>query len=545
VRSRYALAAAAALAVAVALRTVPLYASPLPFNPDGIVHARWAATTVREGALPLADLATDDLHFPPLLAVVALVADVPPMRIAQPVSALVGAVAGLVGLALARRLAARRGWSRRETFAAATLAGGLLAVEGLYLHRSAPTDEQTVGLLLVPLAAVALGRAATTGRRAWWAVVAAAGGTLAPVHNLDGTVFALGLAVVAALAVARESGRRAMAMVGVALAGGAVLAAWHAGLPRLTAVYVHQQDRLLDVPGLVLAWLVLVAVGGTWYVGRTARTQRAVGVGAAAVGFGLLALNAATTVFPGTPSTPPALLAALLPLALPVALAATRLPDATRPTAEGIALGAMMAGPLVLVGVSLTAGLSPVYLATAYRATTFLHLPVLVLAALGTVAVGRWLATGRNVRAGTALRVGLAVAIVCAAAVSSPIAFGGLSVLNYKGVTTTGELSASTFAADHAGEWAGDDHLVRVAPPPGNGTTGPAYDWLRGGGPPPDCFVLGQRSWTTTGAQFYPAAPERLDAAAFGGWTTSRDVVYRGGAGDPVVGVAPTGDGAC
>jgi hypothetical protein len=126
-------------------------------------------------------------------------------------------------------------------------------------------------------------------------------------------------------------------------------------------------------------------------------------------------------------------------------------------------------------------------------------------------------------------------------------ALGGLSVLIHQGVTPTAELGAAVCASSPAGAtWAGDDHLVRVEPPDGAaGVRAPTYAWLRGGGDPPGCLVLAQRSWTTTGAQFFPAPPEPLAARAYREWLRTGDVVYRSGAGDPIAGVAPRGDGTC
>jgi hypothetical protein len=133
-------------------------------------------------------------------------------------------------------------------------------------------------------------------------------------------------------------------------------------------------------------------------------------------------------------------------------------------------------------------------------------------------------------------------------------------------VTTPAELSAAGFAATHAnGSWAGDDHVVRIAPyhadhrdrdgDGGRGNDGdragdgdpdftrgaraPVYRWLHDDGAPPACLTVGQRSWTTTGAQFYPAPPVRLDRARYDRTLATRNVVYATTGRDPIVATVP------
>lgn len=544
-RARFPLAVLAVFLLALAMRTLVLYRSPLPFNPDGIHHAQLASEAVASGRLPLARMGTDDLHFEALLATVSTVTGVSTLRVAQPASAVVGAAPAILGVAVARRLSLRRGWGGSRARVAAIVAGLLLAVEGLYLHRSMATDEQTVGLFLVPLAVVAASRGSRTGRTAWWVVAAGTLVALPPVHNLDATVAALSLVVLVVLGVVWrpfDARRRRLAV----LTGAFVLAlpAYHVVVERLTPARILQEARLTDVPGLLLAWAVAIALLSVVLVRSSARTQRVVGWSVAGTLFGLLALNATTTVFPGTPATPKVLLTLLFPLAIPVALAVWGGPESTTPDDDGGALVALGGGVFVLVGVSVTASLTPEYLATAYRSTTFLHFPVLVAAGIGVAAL-----LGRSPSADRpTVRVVVVALVVVAAATSIPVAFGGLTMLPYKGVTTTGEYAASEFAATNGGsQWAGDDHIVRIGPfisPGSNGSRRPAFRWLAGRGDPPDCLTVVQRSWTTTGAQFYPAPPARLSVGTYRAWRASSSVVYHGGGGDPIrAGIPRSGRG--
>lgn len=543
-RRTYGLAVVAILLVGGALRTVPTYRSPLPFNPDGIHHASIAADVVASGRLPLWRMPTDYLIFSPLLAVVSEVLGVDPLHVAQPVSAVVGTLPAVLVVAVVRRLTRGLGWPTRRSYAAAILAGLLLAVQGLYLHRSMPTDAQTLGLFLVPLAAVAVVRAYRTGRRAWAVAAVVVLVVLPPLHNLDGVVMALVLTTLVAVAFVRNSLRSVARLA--ALAGGYWLyvGGYNLAAHLFAPAHIRDTGRILDVPELLPAWLVLVVLAVAWLLGTGRRVQRGVGLAAFAALFALVTVNAVVPVFPGTQSTPPVVLAGLYPLFVLVGLAAWTTPEILRERTTGFALVGLVGGPFVLVGMALSAKLTPTYLNMAYRTQPFLHFPVVAAAAVGAVA----LANAGFPRRRT-VRIGVAAMVVASATASVPLAFGGLAVTSWQGVTTPGELSASTFASAHADDaWASDDHVVRNARNldlESSGSITPVYDWLRGGAPPPDCLVVAKQSWTTTGAQFFPAPPERLPERSNEDWLRTGSVVYHGGSGDPIRMVAPSGDGGC
>ncbi len=110
-------------------------------------------------------------------------------------------------------------------------------------------------------------------------------------------------------------------------------------------------------------------------------------------------------------------------------------------------------------------------------------------------------------------------------------------------MTTPEELSASGFATEHTAEWTGDDHLVRIRgyhDGDGNGSRTASYRWLQGG-EVPRCAVLVQQSWTTTGAQFYPAPPERLAPLTYAGTLEERNTVYATTGPDPIMLSVPAG----
>lgn len=526
--------AAGVLVVAVALRLGPLLQSPLPFNPDGVVYAGTVAAALERGSLPLARMAVDELHFASLLAVVSHATGRSALSIAQPALAVVGAVPALLVVAAGRRLAAAAdvSWIR----GVGLLAGGLLAVEGLYLHRSMPVDEQTVGLLLVPVAAYALARCWTDRR--WGVVLAVALVALPVVHNLDSAVAGV-LVVAAALHYAVRGRRRGALALGV---GGLLywlyVAGYSLGVAAHTPASIVQNARITDVPGLFVAWVILVAFGSAWFVSLSARRQRQL----LAAGFGswfvLLGVNAVVPVFPGMPTTTTLVLVGVACLLVPAAVAAYGAPAAAR-TRFGVPFTAQVAAVFGFVGVSLTAALTPAYVNTLYRVQTFVHLPAMAFAAVGVAMV----ASRRGWRPSSGKTRVLAAVVVVAAAASIPVAFAGLDALAYKGVTTEAEFEAASFATTHvAGEWAADDHAGRIARyhgPDAGGQVLPVYEWIHGGAQPPGCPVVSQQSWTTTGGQFYPKPPVAVSTGVYESFVDTRNVVYSSSSRDALVVTTP------
>jgi hypothetical protein len=544
---RVALALVAVFAVGVALRGLSLWTSPLPFNPDGFYHAHNAAGAVATGALPLGGMAVDDLGFGAFLAVVGLVVDQPTQRVAQPVVAVVGTVPAVVGALVARRASRRLGYDRSSSGVAGVVAGALLAVGGVYLYRSMPVDEQTLGLAAVPVALTAVAVALGRGDRRWLVLAAPVLVFLPSLHNLDSVVTGLSLFSVAVLAVTRHrsAGRGTFAVV---IAVGFTL--WYVvytlGTAQLTAATVIQSERVVTAPGLLVAWLVLGAAVVVSFPRLRTRTQQFVLVAPFCAMFLLVVVNALVPVFPGTSRTTTGVLPAL-GLAIPALVAAWAGPLVVRDGGNRSVLTALLAGPLVLVGFALTAALTPVYVTTAIRTHWFLYVPVMTLAGVGVVALFDSRLDGRR-----ALRALVVVLVVGAVAVSIPTAFGGLAVHTYKGVTTTGEFAASTFAVERVpGAWASDDHLTRITSYRTTGTTGrvaPVYDWIHGtNGLPPDCPVLVRDSWATVGAQFFPRAPETLPRDRLASFERAAHKVYSGGSVRDISLVVPTGgtEGGC
>jgi hypothetical protein len=537
---RYRLAVLSVFLLALAMRTLPLWLSPLPFKADGLFYAADTAATLSAGRFPLEGMATDDLGFTPLLVAVAGVTGVDPWLVAQPVSSLLGALPVLLVTGVTRRICRHRGWPTGRSRLAALLAGAFLAVEGLYLHRSMVTDEQTAGLFVVPLALLALHRAAVTDRCAWWVAGVALLALLPPLHNLDAMVTAIALTALVGWSVVRQRLNDGfLTLAGVTAAFWVVFPAYHVLVERFTPADIIQEARFTDVPGLVVAWMVAGVLVLAWATRLRPRTQRVAGWSLFGVMFGLIALNASKAVFPEMPTTPPVVLAMLLPLAIPAALAAWRGPD-LQGTGDGPAMLAQGAATVIVIGISLTAALTPVYLGTAYRTSLFLHVPVAIPVGLGTAAR---MANDR-VAPRPALRVAVATVVLVSAVVSVPLSFGGLAPFTYRAVTPPGELAATEFAASHVdGQWATDDHVRRVASARSDDSpaVGPVYAWLVDGRPPPDCPALVKRSLTTRGTQFLTTGVVTVPSVEYRHWLATSNVVYDGGSQDRIALGLPPG----
>lgn len=531
---RLTLGLASVFALGLALRLGPLYWSPLPFNPDGIGYAALARDALATGKIPLAEMATDQIGYTALLAVVSALTGAKPLTAAQPMSAVVGASSVLVGVLLARRLALGADWTRARADAAGLVAGLVLALEGVYLYRSMPTDEQTASFLLVPLFVLAVDRWLQTGRRSWAALGVVLFAPILPLHNLTGLVASVAVTVVTTIAVVRRPtrttfGRSLVAATTAWLA----LFGYHRAVAEWTPARIVQSERLLRVPDLFGAWVVLAVVGTAWYLTTSRRVQRG-SVVAVLVGlFGLVALNAVQPVFPSTTATSARLLVRLLPLLVLAVVAGLAAHVAPRNDAVGPTTVALVAAPLAIVATGLTARLTFEYLALIFRAHLFVHVPLVALTGVGTLLLARDRPTW--------LRSGLVVVVVLSAAVTAPLAYAGLELLSYKSVTTEAEFEAVGFAAGTLDGWTTDDHLARVTSyyDGSGGGRGSTYRWLRSDGPPPDCPVLSQQSWTTTGAQFYPQPPASLSEGRYRSWQMANHVIYGTSSADPLSVVVP------
>ena len=538
-RTGDALLAIAVLAAAVAARAVPLVWSPLPATLDGFNYAGLARATLETGSLPwdAGVLAADEIGFTTVLATASAVTGVEPLYLAQPLVAFVGAAAALAGVALVRELAPPE-WPARSVRLAAALVGFGLALDGIFLRRTGVPDEEAVGLLLLPLLALAAHRWIDGGRRAWAVLSLLLLAFLPPLHNMSSVLGLLTLSGLGALHAVRSSRGSLRAGALAVLAWLYVFGYFLAG--RRFGLTTSYGDLFEPFLGLFLAWVVLLVVGVVWARGATPGVQRAAFLVPVGLGFLIVGLNAAVPLFPGTIPTLPPVVLGVGAFLVPVVLAAVGIP-AVRRGAEPAVL-ALFAAPVALSCYALTAALTPEFFDAAVRIQSFAHLPVFVLAGVG--------AAGLTVRAerGVDRRVGAAVAalFLLSVAATVPLGYVNLDTGTYPSTTLESEFGAAAFASGHVdGRYATDHTLSRVDAhylggplranaSPGEASLRPTASWLGGGGRPPACPTLSQRSWTTTGAHLYPAPPGTVSPAEYRSWLTSRHVVYRASGLDPL-----------
>lgn len=541
-RVRRQLVTAAVVSVAVAVRAISLHQSPLPFITDGFVYAGLARDTIASAGIPLSRMATDEIVFSLLLTAVAQITGVPPLYIAQPMSVLLGALPTLLVVAVVKRFGRRWEWSELQTLIAVIVGGSVIAVNGGYLQRSFATDEQTMGLFVVPVLAFATTLAIYY--RDWrWGVLAV--GTflvLPPLHNLTGLVGTLTVTVILLWAVVDSADLvPVVVLVGFVGLGWGYLIGYHVLVEQVSGATIVQEGRLVRAPGLFLAWIVLASLGVLWLRTKSGRAQQSVGLFVFGTPFVLLVADTVRSVHPSAGEMPPLTTALLLPLVVSAVFAAVAVSWLGQSDEMGAATVGLLAAPVVIGGFSLSAGVTFEYLHFLIRSHLFVYFPFAVLVAIGAVRYGGWQRRRRPV-------VGLVVAVlVVSTVVSAPVAFLGPETRVITGTTTPAEFQGVAFATERVeGEWATDGHLARVA---GyfseSATTGPVLSWARGGAEVV-CPVLAKGSWSRTGVQAAPLPSVSVSDDRYDSWRQMGSVVYSGGDSTALVVPSEVGSrGAC
>ena len=530
-RRRYVLVCLGVFAVALAMRTITLYWSPFPATLDGFDYAALARRTIATGRLPVDRLRADNVVFATVLGLAGSVTGVRPVTVAQPLIAVVGAGSCLTGVAITRRIGWRLDYAGREVRLAAALAGLTLAVEGLYLRRTGVADEEAVGLLLVPLLAIALHRALRTQRPAWLTSTALLCLVFPLVHTFSTLLAATTAIAVLATQLLRVPTRRFVAIGGLVAGFWAYFALYYEAAARL-GITVPYVGRILAHPGLFVAWLVVLVIGILWLRRTSPRLQAGALLAPIATGFLVVIANVFVPIFPGTVSTPLAVLVPVLLFVVPVVLAGRGLPLVAADRAEGAVIVALLAAPVIQTYFALTASLTPEFFGTVMRTQTFAHLPVVVLAALSAagIAASATVPRGRLRSLRRASRATVPAVLLVVALLTAPVAFVDLDTASYPSTTTESEFAAASFAATHVTDrWTAADPLSRVGrlyyPDESDVSQRPVYRWLTGGSPP-TCPTLSREAWTTTGAHLFPFAPATIDETRYRTWLSRRDLVY-------------------
>lgn len=525
---RYLLLVVGVFALALALRLLPLAWSPYPATLDGIGYAAQARDALAVGHLPLRTMRADNLVFATFLATAGVIFDITPLKVAQPVVAFVGAASVVAPMAIVRRFGRDLDFSTSKVRLATVLVGLGLAVDGLYLRRTGVPDEEALAFLVLPLLVLALHRGLRTDRRVWLAIAGVFLVALPLTHTFSTLV--AGTTLLAWVAAARRPLSLTRLVAGITLVAG--FWGYFAGYYTITArlgFVVPYVGRVTAHPGLFVAWLVAMVIGIWWFQGTSRHGKVAIVLAPVLVGIGVVLVNTVQPVFPGTVTSPGVLPYLLVVFLVPAVLAAAAAPRLASNREGSIVLLALLAAPVILVGFSLTADLTPEFFGTVMRTQTFAHLPFLGLAAIGVAGV-----TDTRDRMFSGWRhPGFATVLLAALILTAPIAYVDLDTLAFPSTTTESEFQAATFAAERVeGAWTSDHVLTRIDAHyfDGRSSIGPTAAWL-GGGPTPNCALLSATSWSTAGAHLFPAGPRTVTPDEFQQLLDGRQLIYSSGEG--------------
>ncbi|WP_162562495.1 hypothetical protein [Salinigranum rubrum] len=335
--------------------------------------------------------------------------------------------------------------------------------------------------------------------------------TMPLLHILSTLVAALSMVGLVVAHAVRNPGRRTLVGGGLVAAGFWLYFGTYYQLAA-TVMQLAYVDRITAFPGLFLAWVIILVVGVAWAWTTSSRARALAVVVPLLVFYAVTVVNVFIAVYPGTPQTPLLVLVPVLSLALPLLVGALGMGLLSPQRPAGALVVGLLAGPLALLGFSLTAALTPEYVGTAIRGQTFGHLPLAILVGL---VVARLLA--RGVDTGSVSLPGsrsvvrtLVVLVVLVATVGSlPFAYINLDTGSYPSTTFDSEFRGVAFASERTeGPWTTDHSLSRSGIHYFRSETGVSAtaSWVSGGASP-TCPVLSQESWTTTGAHLFPFAP--------------------------------------
>ena len=310
-RRPYLLVGAAVFMVAVGMRTIPLYWSYLPFNLDGFQFAAPARYTLAHGHLPAsaAYFQPDKYAFSALLTICSQVTGISPLRIAQPLIAVIGSIPCLLAVWLTRRIGQELGWQPGETRIAASLAGLVLATEGIYLGRSAAVTSEGAGIVFVAVIAIVFFRLLRTGRVSWAVLTLLLVIVLPLTHSLCTMIAALVITSLLARSLSLSTRR-------VGIVGAIVVVGFWAYLGGYYSMMgLGDTARVTSVPGLFFAWILVLVIASVWLPSTSVRSQRGLTMFTLVGGVGIVVANFFIPVFPGTAELQTSALILVVPIA--------------------------------------------------------------------------------------------------------------------------------------------------------------------------------------------------------------------------------------
>jgi hypothetical protein len=533
---------------------VPLWWSPYPATLDGLAYASLAERVLTNNGITLSGFRADAFASTLILSISSAVTGEAPLLLAQPLYAVIGAAPVIVGYLFARRLGTDQGLVPSRTRLAGLVVAVTLAVDGIFVRRTGVPDDDTLTLLLIPVAAYLAYQYTERGHERWLAALIPLLIVLPITHTFSTLVAGLTLTILWLLCVHKDGVGRPHLLLGGLLGGFWSYVYLYYEWAASSILVVPYVDRVTGHFGVFIAWVIVLALGTIWFLQTSKWTKRSVSGVAVGLLFLVVAVNALTSVFPGTAQTPRLTLLFVLPLAVPAGLAVWGAPLLSSDQFGGTVLAALFVAPFVQVFYSFTVALTPEFFATAMRAQTHLHLSVLVLAAavaVGTISTDhRSVSKAKGFASSVPVRSVLVLCLVGAVVATLPVAYLHLDTGTYPATTTESDFQAATFVVQHITvQWTSSGQGVRVA---GNyhtgvnATIGPTVIWLQGG-PSPQCPVLSWSHWTTTGAHLFPAAPETIAPDEYAEWLSNRNQVYASGGSEHLTMSLPSEDvpGGC
>ena len=188
-----------------------------------------------------------------LLVALSRITGIVPLWLAQPSIAVIGTIPALIALLLVRVIGTEISWSSHRTFVAATLAGVILAAEGLYLRRSVAVSYEVLGLLFFPAVVLCMHRFFESSRRSWLGAAGLMLLALPFTHHFSTMMTAVTLTVLIGIWIARQPTR-------VVLSTGStiIFGFWVYLVSYYSQFTPSSANRVTTNPALFLAWIIAI-----------------------------------------------------------------------------------------------------------------------------------------------------------------------------------------------------------------------------------------------------------------------------------------------
>ncbi len=518
---------ASLLCLTFALHLVPFLSSPLPYNPDGFGLANVAGQMSTTGSWRIdgTGVIENNQQMPVYPLLWSSVARLGGLNVLANLQAIMPLVTATVVLP-AYLLAVKATRNRMAGFGA----GLFVAVFGSFLFLTSAAMRESIGLMVFPVVVLLFSERSDPRKRALATLFLL---VLPFLHHLT-TLLTLGMvSALVVLAQSRSIARGTFALRALALdvVTGPALA--------LVAWIYYSSVREVDVPAItsasaiaLLLAIVILLTGLLVPMRRPARLRlgrRVVSPASRvllvpAVAFAVLWMNGRTSLFAGVLGTQGGLETILPALAVLVAFAFVgyQLLRRTANRANDLVL-AMLVSPTALILFAFLRGLDPLSQQIVYRSFDFMDYALAIL-----VGLGFGLAWSR-IRGWRAAQLALGAGLFAVLLMTTPMAWNQPAVFGVNEVTTPAEFQAlAVLASLHPRSVTTDQRLALVA---GNWFGYPVSSTLP--------FLLERNetvrgyeyavvldSWTTVGAQVYPAPNVVLRAQVLAAFLEANRIVY-------------------